>query len=118
MNLETLKTLVLEALDEIKAEEVVALDVQGQTDIADLMIVASGQSKRQIKALAANVVEHAKTAGWRPLGVEGEEDGEWVLVDLGDIIVHLMQPEVRALYDLERLWSLTPTEAESSQDEN
>ena len=81
MNLETLKTLVLEALDEIKAEEVVTLDVQGQTDIADLMIVASGQSKRKIKALAANVVEHTKAAGCRPLGVEGEEDGEWVEMD-------------------------------------
>ena len=118
MDLETLKALVLEALDEIKAEEVVTLDVQGQTDIADLMVVASGQSKRQIKALAANVVEHAKAAGYRPLGVEGEEDGEWVLVDLGDVIVHLMQPEVRALYDLERLWSLSPGQIESSQDED
>ncbi|NDG91768.1 MAG: ribosome silencing factor [Gammaproteobacteria bacterium] len=118
MDLETLKALVLEALDEIKAEEVVTLDVQGQTDIADLMVVASGQSKRQIKALAANVVEHAKAVGCRPLGVEGEEDGEWVLVDLGDVIVHLMQPEVRALYDLERLWSLSPGQIESSQDED
>ena len=118
MDLEALKALVLEALDEIKAEEVVTLDVQGQTDIADLMVVASGQSKRQIKALAANVVEHAKAAGCRPLGVEGEEDGEWVLVDLGDVIVHFMQPEVRALYDLERLWSLSPGQIESSQDED
>ena len=118
MDLENLKALILEALDEIKADQVATLDVQGQTDIADLMVVASGQSKRQIKALAANVVEHAKAAGCRPLGVEGEEDGEWVLVDLGDIIVHLMQPEVRALYDLERFWSLSPGQTESSRDED
>jgi ribosome-associated protein len=118
LNLEAMRGLVLEALDEIKAEDVVVLDVQGQTDIADLMIVASGQSKRQIKALAANVVEQAKAQGLRPLGVEGEEDGEWVLVDLGDILVHLMQPETRALYDLERLWSLSPGQVESTRDED
>ena len=107
MDLETLKALVLEALDEIKAEEVVTLDVQGQTDIADLMVVASGQSKRKLRRsppMWSSMPKRLAVAHW----ALREEDGEWVLVDLGDIIVHLMQPEVRALYDLERLWSLSP----------
>jgi len=109
MNVEELTQLVVSALEDIKAQNLVTLDVRNQTDIADVMVVATGQSARQVKALAANVVEAAKHQGIMPLGVEGEDEGDWVLVDLADVIVHVMLEETRALYDLESLWSLSPT---------
>lgn len=100
--------IVIEALEEIKAKDVVTLDVSVLTDVMDHLVVASGSSNRQVKALADNVVERCKNAGYRPLGVEGMEGAEWVLVDLGDVVVHLMLPETRAFYELEKLWSLRP----------
>jgi ribosome-associated protein len=88
----------------MKAVNVKVLDVRGLTDIADTMIIASGNSDRHVRSIADRVVEKAKAAGFRPLGTEGERDGEWVLVDLQDIILHVMLPRVREFYGLERLW--------------
>ncbi len=103
-----LKHLVIEALDDLKAEDIIALDVRGQSDVTDIIVIASATSQRQAKALAQHVVEQAKAAGIRPLGTEGEHDAEWVLVDLGDVVVHVMQPRIRDYYQLERLWGGEP----------
>ena len=105
---EALKDLVLDALDDIKGNEIVTLDVEGQTDIADFMVVASGTTARQVKALSDNVVVKAKAAGYPVNSVEGDDTSEWVLIDLGDVICHVMLPKVREFYDLERLWSIGP----------
>jgi ribosome-associated protein len=99
-----LKEAVTTALDDMKAVNVRVLDVRGLTDIADTMVIASGNSDRHVRAIAERVVEKAKAAGFRPLGTEGARDGEWVLVDLQDLIVHVMLPRVREFYGLERLW--------------
>jgi ribosome-associated protein len=107
MNSETLRDLALAALDEIKALDVRVLDVRPLTDITDYMIVASGRSNRQVRALAEEVMEQATRRGVRPLGVEGLEKCEWVLVDLGDVVVHVMQPATRDFYQIERLWDST-----------
>ena len=96
--------LVLAALDDMKAQDVRTLDVRGLTDIADTMIIASGTSDRHVKSIADRVVQQSKAAGKRPFGVEGERDGEWVLVDLPDVMVHVMLPRVREFYALEQLW--------------
>ena len=101
-----LKDLVVAALEEIKAKDIVALDVHNLTSITDYMVVASGTSSRQVKALADNVVEKAKDAGCRPLNVEGERDAEWILVDLADVVVHVMLPSTREFYQLEKLWGM------------
>lgn len=103
---EVLLELVQSALDEIKAKDVTQIDVRGKTSIADFMVVASGTSTRHVKSIADEVVQHAKRAGAQPLGVEGEREAEWVLVDLGDVIVHVMLPRVREFYALERLWTV------------
>jgi len=109
MNSEQLSDLVIEALDGIKAKDVVRLDVRDMTTVTDYMIVASGTSNRHVKALVDNVTEKAKEAGHRPIGVEGEDGGEWVLLDLQDTLVHVMLPKVREFYNLEKLWSIVPT---------
>lgn len=111
MNAEQLSTLVNEALADLKAQNVVSLDVAGMTSIADRIVVASGTSSRHVKSLADNVIERAKQAGVRPLGIEGDATAEWVLVDLGDVIVHVMTPATRQYYDLERLWAIGPRAA-------
>lgn len=98
---------VQRALDDMKAVNVALLDVRDLTDIADTMIIASGTSDRHVRSLADRVVEYAKKAGYRPAGVEGERDGEWVLVDLHDVIVHIMLPRVREFYRLENLWDVS-----------
>ena len=105
MNSKQLCTLVVDALDDIKAQDIVKLDVRDMTAVTDYMIVASGTSNRHVKALAENVAEKAKKAGCKPIGVEGEEGGEWVLRDLQDALVHVMLPKVREFYNLEKLWS-------------
>ena len=95
---------VTTALDDLKAVNVRVLDVRGLTDIADTMVIACGNSDRHVRSISERVVEKAKAAGFRPLGTEGARDGEWVLVDLQDLIVHVMLPRVREFYGLERLW--------------
>ena len=107
-----LKNLVIQALEDVKGEEIVCLDVSEMTDISDYMVVASGNSNRQVKALVDSVLEEARSTGIKPLGVEGQEQGEWVLIDLTDVIVHVMLPKVRDFYDLERLWSMSPSQTE------
>jgi len=102
------------ALDDMKAVNVRVLDVRGLTDIADTMVIASGNSDRHVRSIAERVLEKARAAGFRPLGTEGERDGEWVLVDLQDIIVHVMLPRVREFYALERLWDGGPAEPVSA----
>src|SRR5277367_4184704 len=99
-----LQETVTAALDDMKAVNVKVMDVRGLTDIADTMIIASGNSDRHVKSIADRVVQSAKAAGYRPFGVEGARDGEWALVDLHDVIVHVMLPRVREFYGLERLW--------------
>jgi ribosome-associated protein len=99
-----LREAVTTALEDMKAVNVRVLDVRGLTDIADTMVIASGNSDRHVRSIAERVVEKAKALGFRPLGTEGARDGEWVLVDLQDLIVHVMLPRVREFYGLERLW--------------
>jgi ribosome-associated protein len=99
-----LQKAVTTALEDMKAVNVRVLDVRGLTDIADTMVIASGNSDRHVRSIAERVVEKAKEAGYRPLGTEGARDGEWVLVDLQDLIVHVMLPRVREFYGLEHLW--------------
>jgi ribosome-associated protein len=105
----SLKTVILAALDDMKALEVKILDVRGLTDIADFMVIASGTSDRHVRSVAQRVVEKAKEAGFRPHGVEGQQDGDWVLIDLNEMIVHVMLPRVREFYGLEKLWDMTVT---------
>ena len=104
-----LQLAVTTALDDMKAVNVRVLDVRGLTDFADTMVIASGNSDRHVRSIADRVVEQAKAAGFRPLGTEGAKDGEWVLVDLQDIVVHVMLPRVREFYGLEKLWDITAT---------
>ena len=106
MNSEELSELVVEALDDIKGQDIVKLDVRDLTTVTDYMIVASGTSNRHVQALVDNVAEKAREAGHKPIGVEGEEGGEWVLLDLQDALVHVMLPKVREFYNLEKLWSM------------
>lgn len=108
MNSEQLSDLVVDALDDVKAEDIVKLDVRDMTTVTDYMVVASGTSNRHVKALVENVAEKASKAGHKPIGVEGESGGEWVLLDLQDTLVHVMLPKVRDFYNLEKLWSLGP----------
>jgi ribosome-associated protein len=102
-----LAQLVVDALVDLKAHAVEVLDVSGMTSITDYMIIASGTSDRHIKALSDRVVEAAKEAGVMPVGVEGESTRDWILVDLGDVVVHVMLPNTRSFYNLEKLWSLS-----------
>jgi ribosome-associated protein len=101
-----LRTQVLEGLERIKARDIQEIDVRGRASFADLLVVASGTSTTHVKAIADEVIKHAKRIGTMPLGVEGAREAEWVLVDLGDIVVHVMLPRVREFYALERLWTV------------
>jgi len=105
LSIEELKHLILTALEDMKAVDIVELDVNGKTSVTDWLIIASGTSSRHVKSIASAVAVDAKKHGSKPLGIEGESMGEWVLVDLGDIVVHIMQPHVRDFYDLEKLWN-------------
>jgi ribosome-associated protein len=111
-----LKSVVVDALEDMKAVNVKVLDVRGLTDITDTMVIASGTSDRHVRSVADRVVEKAKQAGVRPFGIEGERDGEWVLVDLHDVLVHIMLPRVREFYGLEKLWDAgSPPQARSAE---
>jgi ribosome-associated protein len=103
----TLKNVIVAALEDMKAHDIKTLDVRGLTDVADFMIIASGTSDRHVRSVAERVVEKTKAAGFRPHGVEGRQDSDWVLIDLSDIIVHVMLPRSREFYGLEKLWDLT-----------
>ena len=104
MNPDELLKLVLATLDDGKGRDVLVVDVRGKTSMTDFMVVACGTSERHVKSLASHVAEEAKKHDTMPLGVEGEDVGEWVLVDLGDVIVHVMKPQIRDFYQLEKLW--------------
>ncbi|MBD3610307.1 MAG: ribosome silencing factor [Gammaproteobacteria bacterium] len=104
METEALKEMAISALEDVKAKDIKVLDVRGKSSITDIMIIAGGTSDRHLKSLAMNVIAEAKKQGIQPLGVEGENSGEWVLVDLGDVVVHIMMPAVRDFYNLEKLW--------------
>lgn len=106
MRSEELVVLVEEALDELKALDISVLKVGDLTSITDHMVVTSGTSNRHVRSIADKVIEKAKAAGCTPLGIEGQEYGEWVLVDLGDVVVHVMQPKARDFYSLEKLWNM------------
>jgi ribosome-associated protein len=110
----SLEQIVAGALQDLKADDVHMLDVRHLTTVTDTMVIASGRSDRHVRAIAGAVVEHAKKAGFRPLGVEGERSGEWVLVDLADLVVHVMLPRVREFYNLEKLWDM-PARAEDAE---
>ncbi len=117
MKIEELKDLVLNTLEDMKAVEVVTIDVRGKTSITDIMVIASGTSDRHVRALAEAVAFQAKQAGESVLGMEGEREGEWALVDLNGVVVHVMQPKVRDFYQLERLWRMdAPDEAPANGD--
>ena len=100
--------VVHEALLDVKAKDIIELDVSSISNVADAIVIASGTSTRHVKALADNVAEEARKAGFRPLGVEGERDAEWILIDLGLVVVHVMLPTARKFYDLESLWRTAP----------
>ncbi len=102
-----LQNVVADALADMKALDVKTLDVRGLTDIADYMVIASGTSDRHVRSVAQRVVEKTKEAGFRPHGVEGQQDGDWVLIDLSEMIVHVMLPRVREFYGLEKLWDMS-----------
>jgi len=115
MQTDELKSTVLQALEDLKATDIVELDVRNMTSVTDIMVIASGTSNRHVKSLADAVVMTCKKAGVPALGVEGEREGEWVLVDLGDVVVHVMQPRIREFYALEKLWALTEESREKSE---
>ena len=104
------------AADEIKAENIRVWDLRGLSSVTDFMVIASGTSSRHVKAIAEEVVRRTKAVGAVPLGIEGERDAEWVLVDLGDLIVHVMLPRMREFYGLERLWSVAEEVRQGGQD--
>lgn len=104
MQSEQLKQLVIDAIEEMKGNDINCLDVSELTSVTDYMIVASGTSNRHVKSVADHVIDKCKQNGVRPLGTEGQEKSEWVLVDMGDVVIHVMMPATRAFYDLERLW--------------
>lgn len=104
MHVEDLVRAAIGALEDVKARDIVVLDVRKLTSLFDIVIVASAESTRQTRALSNHVLDRAKALGASVTGVEGEESGEWVLVDLGDVVVHIMQPAIRDYYNLEELW--------------
>jgi len=106
MNSEQLSEIIVNALDDSKAQDIIKLDVRDLTTVTDYMIIASGTSNRHVRALVDNVSEKAREAGRKPIGIEGEDGSEWVLLDLDDALVHVMLPKVREFYNLEKLWSL------------
>lgn len=114
MTADEMKQVAIAALEDLKGREIIALDVSALTNVADCMVFCSGTSNRHVKSLADNVAVELKKRGVQVFGMEGEDAGEWVLVDLGDVIVHVMLPETRVFYDLERMWSKPAGKTEST----
>lgn len=110
MEIDQLRELVRTALDDMKARDITELDVRGKSSVTDYMVIASGTSKRHVMSVAQEVQDKVKAAGLLPLGTEGQSAGDWILVDLGDIVVHVMMPDARSFYDLERLWQFDADE--------
>jgi ribosome-associated protein len=106
MNLDELKALAINAVEDVKAFDINLVNVKGRSSVSDVLLFASGRSDRQVKSIANNVVAEAKKAGGPPIGVEGLNSGDWVLVDLGDLVVHVMLPQVREYYGIERMWDM------------
>jgi ribosome-associated protein len=104
-----LNELIIAALEDVKGQNIVELDVREMTDVTDTLIIASGTSGRHARSLGSNLVEDLKKQGYQPLGVEGMDAGDWVLIDYGDTVVHVMQKETREFYELEKLWSIKPS---------
>lgn len=115
MNNKKIIDLIVNTLDDAKALDIIVFEVSKLTSISDHMIIASGRSSRQVNSMAEKVIETAKENGLKPLGTEGKKEGDWVLVDLGDIIVHIMHPDTREYYQLEKLWSAETLEAEQAE---
>lgn len=117
MNIETMQTTIVNALEDVKVHDLVAIDVKDKTSVTDIMMVGSGTSNRHLQALVESVDEAMSAQGVEPLGREGDPGSDWVLIDYGDIIVHVMLPETRQHYDLEQLWSgASPDRAEAAND--
>jgi len=116
MNSSDLQQLAHKAVDDMKGADIVVLDVAERTSVTDWMIVVTGTSARHVKSLANEVIEKSKEAGVRPIGTEGESDGNWILVDLGDVIVHVMTRESRDFYALEKLWGMVASERGDSDE--
>jgi len=113
MQTEELKSVVVEALEELKADNICVLDVKDKTSVTDYMVIASGTSNRHVKSLAENLLMEIKEKGGKPIGIEGAEASDWVLVDLGEVVVHVMLPAARTFYDLESFWRDGPDESAS-----
>jgi ribosome-associated protein len=119
MKADSLLEMIVSTLDDGKGRDITIVDVRGKTSMTDYMVVASGTSERHVKSLAGHVAEEAKKNEAMPLGIEGADVGEWVLVDLGDVVVHVMKPQIRDFFQLEKLWrgeaDVTPILAGSSR---
>jgi ribosome-associated protein len=113
LTFDQLRELVLTALDDFKAIDIQIIDVSEQNPLTELFVIASGSSSRHLKSMAENLIIRAKAAGCPPLGVEGQRQSDWVLVDLNDVIVHLMLPQARAFYNLEKLWEASSDQRSS-----
>jgi ribosome-associated protein len=113
-----LSQVVVEALEDVKGQEIVRIDVTELSDVMDTLVIVTGTSNRHVKSLADNVIEEAKKLDLRPIGVEGMESGEWVLVDYGDVVLHAMLPQTRSFYDLEKLWSMEPASRHESDEQD
>ena len=99
-----LQDFVVDKIDDLKGQDIIAIDVKGKSSITDCMVICTGTSSRHVMSIADHVVQESRAAGLLPMGVEGENTGDWIVVDLGDVIVHVMQEESRRLYELEKLW--------------
>lgn len=113
LTFDQLRELVLTALEDFKAIDIQTIDVSEQNPLTELFVIASGSSSRHLKSMAENLIIKAKAAGCPPLGVEGQRQSDWVLVDLNDVIVHLMLPQARAFYNLEKLWEASSDQRDS-----